>query len=171
MHDKRTAFAELLHKTGLAAEDCAYIGDDVIEEAVLQRSLTAPGVTARELEQLVHQPRHHFKFLLRAPQGIAVTAICPDAVQTPMLDIQKGKEQAALTFSGLRALGTDEVVEAIVAALDERPLEVMLPAWRGATAKFANAFPVAGARAVSLFQRLGRRRQQALEDGRDPTRR
>lgn len=106
-----------------------------------------------------------------APQGIAVTAICPDAVQTPMLDIQKGKEQAALTFSGLRALRTDEVVEAIVAALDERPLEVMLPAWRGATAKFANAFPVAGARAVSLFQRLGRRRQQALEDGRDPTRR
>ena len=31
------AFAELLHKTGLAAEDCAYIGDDVIDLPVMSR--------------------------------------------------------------------------------------------------------------------------------------
>ncbi|KMJ54123.1 3-deoxy-D-manno-octulosonate 8-phosphate phosphatase [Vogesella sp. EB] len=37
VHDKRTAFAELLHKTGLTAEDCAYIGDDVIDLPVMSR--------------------------------------------------------------------------------------------------------------------------------------
>nr|WP_241878744.1 SDR family oxidoreductase [Psychrobacter sp. PraFG1]UNK05327.1 SDR family oxidoreductase [Psychrobacter sp. PraFG1] len=46
--------------------------------------------------------------------GIAVTTLCPDAVQTPMLDQQKDKEQAALTFSGSRTLTVDEVVDAIV---------------------------------------------------------
>lgn len=37
VHDKRTAFAELLASTGLAAEDCAYIGDDVIDLPVMSR--------------------------------------------------------------------------------------------------------------------------------------
>ena len=30
-HDKRLAFAELLDKTGVTAEECGYIGDDVID--------------------------------------------------------------------------------------------------------------------------------------------
>ena len=37
VHDKRTAFADLLAKTGIAAEDCAYIGDDVIDLPVMSR--------------------------------------------------------------------------------------------------------------------------------------
>lgn len=105
-----------------------------------------------------------------ADKGIAVTAICPDAVQTPMLDIQKGKEQAALTFSGPRALSTGEVVDGILGALEKRPLEVALPGWRGATAKFANAFPTTGAKALELFRKAGRKRQQAIKAGRDSTR-
>lgn len=105
-----------------------------------------------------------------AEQGIAVTAICPDAVQTPMLDIQKGKEQAALTFSGPRALTAGEVVAGIFDALDKRPLELALPGWRGATAKFVNVFPGVGARAMGLFRRAGLKRQQAIRAGRDSTR-
>lgn len=105
-----------------------------------------------------------------AEQGVAVTAICPDAVQTPMLDIQKGKEQAALTFSGPRALTTAEVVAAILEALETRPLEVMLPGWRGATAKLANVFPGSSAKALGLFRKAGRKRQQAIQAGQDSTR-
>ncbi len=105
-----------------------------------------------------------------AEKGIAVTAICPDAVQTPMLDIQKGKEQAALTFSGPRALTAGEVVAGILSALETRPLEVVLPGWRGATAKFANAFPGTAARAIGLFRKAGRKRQQAIKAGQDSTR-
>jgi 3-deoxy-D-manno-octulosonate 8-phosphate phosphatase (KDO 8-P phosphatase) len=34
-HDKRVAFAELLEKTGVTAEECGYIGDDVIDLPLL----------------------------------------------------------------------------------------------------------------------------------------
>lgn len=105
-----------------------------------------------------------------ADKGIAVTAICPDAVQTPMLDIQKGKEQAALTFSGARALTSGEVVAGIFQALETRQLELVLPLWRGATAKFANAFPGVAARGLDLLRKAGRRRQQAIRAGKDSTR-
>ena len=91
-----------------------------------------------------------------AEYGIAVTAICPDAVQTPMLDQQKGKAQAALTFSGSRALTVDEVVHAIIdEALVKRPLEIVLPRLRGVLAKFANAFPALAATQVSSLRKKG----------------
>lgn len=104
-----------------------------------------------------------------AEKGVAVTAICPDAVQTPMLDIQKGKEQAALTFSGSRALTAEEVVAGVFEALDTRALEIVLPGWRGVTAKFANAFPGIAARGVALFRRSGLKRQRAISAGKDST--
>lgn len=104
-----------------------------------------------------------------AEKGVAVTAICPDAVQTPMLDIQKGKEQAALTFSGPRALTAGEVVAGIFEALEKRPMELALPGWRGVTAKFVNVFPGAGARALNLFRKTGLKRQRAIKAGRDST--
>src|SRR5205085_5137897 len=36
------------------------------------------------------------------PHGVYVTAVCPDAVQTPMLDLQVDYQEAAMTFSGRR---------------------------------------------------------------------
>jgi NAD(P)-dependent dehydrogenase (short-subunit alcohol dehydrogenase family) len=40
------------------------------------------------------------------PHGIAVTVVCPDPVQTPMLDVQRDVEAAAMTFSGPREGGS-----------------------------------------------------------------
>lgn len=106
-----------------------------------------------------------------ADHNIKVTAICPDAVQTPMLDIQKGKPQAALTFSGRRALTVDEVVTAIVeVALVQGPLEIVLPVWRGITAKAANAAPNWSAGALGFFRKAGQRRQAKIAAGQDATR-
>lgn len=91
-----------------------------------------------------------------AELGIAVTAICPDAVQTPMLDQQKGKMQAALTFSGRRALTVDEVVNAIIKdALVNRPLEIVLPRMRGILAKFGNVFPSFAVKQINKLRRQG----------------
>ena len=105
-----------------------------------------------------------------AARGIAVTAVCPDAVQTPMLDIQKGKPQTALTFSGRRALGVSEVVDAILGpVLRDRPMEIALPLSRGLIAKFGNAFPALGARALAGMTRSGLKRQQQIAAGKDPT--
>lgn len=90
-----------------------------------------------------------------APKGIAVSTICPDAVQTPMLDIQMGKAETALTFSGRRALATEEVVQAILDAVKTGRMETVLPFEREVTAKLSNAFPAVAARAIGLFQRWG----------------
>ena len=99
-----------------------------------------------------------------APEGIAVTTICPDAVATPMLDIQKGKPQAELTFSGPRALTPREVADAMVdQGIRDRQMEVILPPWRGATAKLVNVFPQTGKNALGLFRRTGKKRQAAYK--------
>lgn len=92
--------------------------------------------------------------------GIAVTVVCPDAVQTPMLDVQRDVEAAAMTFSGPRVLTVREVSEAIVRALDERPLELLLPPSRGWLAKLADLAPASGRVIEPLLRWQGRRRQR-----------
>lgn len=96
---------------------------------------------------------------LRA-HGIAVTVVCPDAVQTPMLDVQRDVEAAAMTFSGPRVLTVREVSEAIVRSLDERPLELLLPPSRGWLAKLAELAPQSGRVLEPLLRWQGRRKQR-----------
>lgn len=92
--------------------------------------------------------------------GIAVTVVCPDAVQTPMLELQRDVEAAAMTFSGPRVLTTREVSEAIVRALDERPLELLLPPSRGWLAKLGDLLPDSARVLEPLLRWQGRRKQQ-----------
>jgi 3-oxoacyl-[acyl-carrier protein] reductase len=92
--------------------------------------------------------------------GIAVTVVCPDAVQTPMLDVQRDVEAAAMTFSGPRVLTVREVSEAIVRALEERPLELLLPRSRGWLAKLANLTPGSARVIEPVLRWQGRRRQR-----------
>ena len=73
--------------------------------------------------------------------GIAVTVICPDLVDTPMLDLQLDHPEAAITFSGPGALATDRIADAVFTALRCKPLEMLLPRHRGWLAKLASAFP------------------------------
>lgn len=96
-------------------------------------------------------------------RNIQVSVVCPDAVQTPMLDIQKDKEQAALTFSGPRSLSTQEVVDAILGpALQGGKLEVMLPASRGWTAKLASLFPALAGGVLDALRKKGLDAQKKL---------
>lgn len=92
--------------------------------------------------------------------GIAVTVVCPDAVQTPMLDLQRRVDAAAMTFSGSRVLTVREVSEAILRALDERPLELLLPPSRGWLAKLADLVPASGRALAPLLRWQGRRKQR-----------
>lgn len=94
------------------------------------------------------------------PLGIDLSVVCPDAVQTPMFDLQRDYEAAALTYSTLKPL----TVEAIEAALfDEvipnKPMELLLPTSRGVMAKAANLFPEAVSRLEPLLRRRGRQHQ------------
>ena len=97
-------------------------------------------------------------------KGIKVTVVCPDAVQTPMLDLQVDYEQAALTFSGSRSLTTQQVVDAILKrALVKAPIEITLPGSRGAVSKFASIFPGLSALMLNALKQRGRQQQAAIK--------
>lgn len=97
-----------------------------------------------------------------AAKNIKVTAVCPDAVQTPMLDLQVDYEQAAMTFSGSRVLTVEDVAAVVLGrVLEKAPLEVMIPGGRGWLAKLASAFPNLNALLLGSLQKKGRQQQQA----------
>lgn len=101
-----------------------------------------------------------------APTGVAVSLVCPDAVDTPMLDVQRGRETALLTFSGPRVLTTDDVVDAVLGPVHRRrPREIWLPSTRGVTARVADLFPGVSPVVAPVLRWLGRRKQ-----GLEPTR-
>jgi 3-oxoacyl-[acyl-carrier protein] reductase len=97
------------------------------------------------------------------PHGVAVTLVCPDAVQTPMLDLQLGYKEAALTFSGSRVLTVDELTRVIVGpVMRRRPMEVVLPRGRGLLAKLATMAPALIARLGPALTKQGLRRQEQM---------
>ena len=98
------------------------------------------------------------------PLGVAVTSVCPDAVQTPMLDVQIGHHEAAVTFSGSGFLTVEGVGRVILGkVLKRQPLEVRIPTPRGFLAALAGFFPRLTLLLGPLMQRKGRRRQLAME--------
>lgn len=92
--------------------------------------------------------------------GVAVSCVCPDAVDTPMLDLQKNYEEASLTLSGPKPLTTDEVVKAIVEdVLPNQTLETLLaPSYSGRAqlARLAGFFPEAGAKLGHFMRKRAR---------------
>jgi len=97
------------------------------------------------------------------PRGVAVSVVCPDAVQTPMLDLQVGYKEAALTFSGSRILSVADVADAIVhRVLPRRPLELHLPRSRALLARLADLFPGTALWLRPVLERRGLARQRKL---------
>ncbi|RME88875.1 MAG: SDR family oxidoreductase [Anaerolineae bacterium] len=77
--------------------------------------------------------------------GVYVTVICPDLINTPMLDVQLERpKESALAFASSRPLEVEEVVNAILYAMRKKPLEVTLPLSRGVLAKIGSTFPSLG---------------------------
>lgn len=92
------------------------------------------------------------------PHGIAVTLFGPGPVKTDMLEQQRGDPDAALTFSGGRALSPDEVAAAILGpVLKKRPVEYYLPFQDSVLGKVCNAFPVFFLGQVDRARERGRR--------------
>ena len=78
--------------------------------------------------------------------GVSVSVICPDLVNTPMLDLQLGyPEEAKLTFSGpKKVLETKEVVQVILGVMERPRALVCIPESRGLLAKIAGTWPWIG---------------------------
>ncbi|MBA2663990.1 MAG: SDR family oxidoreductase [Bradymonadaceae bacterium] len=102
--------------------------------------------------------------------NVYVSLLLPDAVETPMLDLQASYEEAALTFSGSAPLSLGDVERVIVERiLVERPMEVVLPIGRGTLAMVANCLPEFSRVLAPVLQRKGRAAQIKLEKlNRDP---
>ncbi len=99
-------------------------------------------------------------------RGVFVSVVCPDAVRTPMLEQQERFEEAAMTFSGPRELSPAEVAEAIVEAIERRPLELYLPRHRGWLARVVDIFPRSASAVGSVFRKRGEQRRHELRNRR-----
>lgn len=99
------------------------------------------------------------------PHGVYVSVICPDLVDTPMLDLQLHYEEAAMTFSGpRRPLSVADVEQALLRVMQTKAVEVTLPITRGWMAKLGNLFPGLGLRITQVLSRKGLARLRALRN-------
>jgi NADP-dependent 3-hydroxy acid dehydrogenase YdfG len=102
-----------------------------------------------------------------APHGVALTLIMPDAVQTPMLDLQVDYPEAALTFSGSQPLTVEDIERVLFeVVLPERPLELALPWSRGFLSRVALVAPGLMRRFEPLLNARGRRAQEKAKKSR-----
>lgn len=102
------------------------------------------------------------------PRGVYVTVVCPDAVRTPMLDLQMDYAEAAMTFSAPRILTVDEVARAVLGpVLTRRPLEYWVPWSRGWVARLGDVMPGLMLHLQPLLARYGDWRRKRLY--RNPT--
>lgn len=98
------------------------------------------------------------------PLGVHVSLVMPDAVQTPMLDLQVDYDEAAMTFSGPRALTVQDIERVFIEeVLPNRPLETTIPLTRGLIARLASFAPSAVVSLGPVFTSQGRKKQEALK--------
>lgn len=96
-----------------------------------------------------------------AEYGVHVGVVCPDAVQTPMLDAEVDFEEAALTFSGSSALSTDDVVDAIIEQIvEKRMMMAAVPTSRGMLAHMSGILPDVTKRLLPLMRARGKKEQK-----------
>ncbi|MGQ9896345.1 MAG: SDR family oxidoreductase [Acidobacteriota bacterium] len=138
-------------------------GGHIINVASLAGIAAVPGLTLYTASKFAVRGFSLAAAQELAPYNVAVTVICPDAVQTPMLDLQVHRKEAALTFSGGRILSVAEVAAAIEDARQRRPLEVILPWHRGWLAKLTSLYPPLATWVAAYLRQRGQQRQAAWQ--------
>jgi len=87
-------------------------------------------------------------------QGVTISVVCPDAVDTAMLDYQKDKKEAAMTFSGNNILTAEDISKAMTDLILHPRTELWLPVSRGTLAVAGSIFPkLAGMLRKSLVRK------------------
>jgi len=95
------------------------------------------------------------------PKGVSVSVVCPDAIETPMLTLQEDYEEAAMTFSGNKALTVEDIGHQIFnKVIPKKPVEVTIPFSRGFVAKLGGALPQVAFFLGELLTRQGKKEQQ-----------
>jgi len=95
------------------------------------------------------------------PYGVSVTVLCPDAVETPMLEMERDYEETALVFSGGKILSVIDIENAIInRAMKRKPLEIALPGTRGFLAKLSSFLPEISSKAIGQLKKKGLKNQR-----------
>ncbi|MCB0502978.1 MAG: SDR family oxidoreductase [Bacteroidetes bacterium] len=99
--------------------------------------------------------------------NIKVSVICPDAVDTHMLDDQMNSQAAAMTFSTNKILTVEEIADAVLkeAIQNEKP-EVWIPFQRGVQAYLGATFPKLAGYLTKLLVKQGLKKQEKFRKGR-----
>lgn len=141
----------------------------VVNIASLAALVPVPGIGAYSASKFAVRAYSIAAARELAPHGVAVSVVCPDLVDTPMLDAQLDHAEAALAFSGPRALTADEVARCVVErVLVTREREVWLPRYRGWLARLSEVIPGVADRIQGVLSRHGRRTQLAWVQRRRP---
>lgn len=160
----------VIHGTQVAARHMVERGEGAIVNIASMAALAPiPGISLYSAS----------KFAVRAftlavaeelrPHGVHVSVVCPDAVQTAMLDKQIDFPEAALTFSGPRALTAEEVATAVLdRALARKQVEVIIPRHRGWLAKLSNLWPRLAQALMPRLSKSGAQRQEIAKKSQRP---
>ena len=99
-----------------------------------------------------------------APFGVTVSVVCPDLVNTNMLDLQlKFKEETDLVFSGSdRPLEPADVTDALLELMNSPRREITIPVFRGYLAKLASVWPALADRLKARLMPKGARQKKLL---------
>ena len=89
--------------------------------------------------------------------GVRVSVVCPDLVDTPMMEHQLDYDASALAFSGPRPLRPDEVSRGLLRTIDKGAMEVGLPWSRTWLARIGNLLPGAATPLPGMLTAKGRK--------------
>ena len=95
-------------------------------------------------------------------KGIALSAVCPSGIWSPMLEDKLDDPDAAASFSGTMH-SPEEVAARMESILDSRRPLLAIPRWRGALVRLYDAFPRLMIWMLPLLLRDARRRQAAFK--------
>ncbi|MCG8425614.1 MAG: SDR family NAD(P)-dependent oxidoreductase [Proteobacteria bacterium] len=96
----------------------------------------------------------------RAGRPIQVSSICPDAIETDMVNDVSHLEEAAILFSAKALLSPQSIAASAVALLDRPRLVAVYPRYRGLLAHLFRPFPRLGLKVLDQFHKLGDRRRK-----------
>jgi short-subunit dehydrogenase len=91
---------------------------------------------------------------------IRVHAVCPDTVETEMVEEREQDLDAAIIFSAPKLLDPADVAEKAVSLIDTRKIVLALPRSRAWTARVLAPFPRVALKALALFRRIGERKRR-----------
>jgi 3-oxoacyl-[acyl-carrier protein] reductase len=139
-------------------------GGHIVNVASLAGISPVPGAAAYAASKWGVRGYTHSCALELRDTPVRISAVCPDAVETPLLG--RRAEGSPIIFSGGAPMDPARVADAILDVVRHPRREVCIPASRGFLARISSLFPGFTERFLPLFERAG---EKTLADRRGRT--